>query len=63
MTGAEEEAMRRDLMRLTVRELRQVAREEGVCLGYEGSTKAGVVGAIVSHRLHVERMREKRCLE
>lgn len=59
MTGAEEEAMRRALTRLTVRELRQVAREEGVCLGYEGSTKAGIVGAIVSHRRHVEYMRQE----
>lgn len=59
MTGDEEEAMRRALMRLTVRELRQVAREEGVCLGYEGSTKAGVVGAIVSHRRYLEHMRQE----
>lgn len=59
MTGADEEAMRRALTRLTVRELRQVAREEGVCLGYEGSTKAGIVGAIVSHRRHVEHMRQE----
>lgn len=59
MTGAEEEAMRRALTRLTVRELRQVAREEGVCLGYEGSTKAGIVGAIVSHRRYVEHMRQE----
>ena len=59
MTGADEEAMRRALMRLTVRELRQVAREEGVCLGYEGSTKAGIVGAIVSHRRYVEHMRQE----
>lgn len=59
MTGAEEEATRRALTRLTVRELRRVACEEGVCLGYEGSTKAGVVGAIVSHRRHVEHMRQE----
>lgn len=59
MTGAEEEAMRRALMRLTVRELRRVAREEGVCLGYERSTKAGIVGAIVSHRRYVEHMRQE----
>ena len=59
MTGDEEGAMRRSLMRLTVRELRQVAREEGVCLGYEGSTKAGIVGAIVSRRRYVEHMRQE----
>ena len=59
MTGADEEAMRRALMRLTVRELRRLAREEGVCLGYEGSTKAGIVGSIVSHRRYVEHMRQE----
>ena len=59
MTSADEDAVRRSLMRLTVRELRQVARDEGVCLGYEGSTKAGIVGAIVSHRRYVEHMRQE----
>lgn len=56
MTGAEEEAMRRALTRLTVRELRRVAREEGVCLGY-ASRKADVVGEIVAHRRYVDYMR------
>ena len=59
MASADEDAVRRSLMRLTVRELRQVARDEGVCLGYEGSTKAGIVGAIVSHRRYVEHMRQE----
>lgn len=58
MTGAEEEAMRRALMRLTLRELRLVAREEGVCLGYV-TRKADVVGKIVAHRCYVEHMRQE----
>ncbi len=58
MTGAEEEAMRRALMRLTLRELRRVAREEGVCLGYV-TRKADVVGEIVAHRHYVEHMRQE----
>ena len=58
MTGAEEEAMRRALMRLTLRELRRLARDEGVCLGYE-TRKADVVGEIVAHRCYVEHMRQE----
>lgn len=58
MTGTEEDAMRRSLMRLTLRELRRVAREEGVCLGY-ASRKADVVGEIVAHRHYVEHMRHE----
>lgn len=58
MTGTEEDAMRRALMRLTLRELRRVAREEGVCLGY-ASRKADVVGEIVAHRHYVEHMRHE----
>ena len=58
MTGTEEDAMRRSLMRLTLRELRRVAREEGVCLGY-ASRKADVVGKIVAHRHYVEHMRHE----
>lgn len=58
MTGAEEEAMRRALMRLTVRELRRVAREEGACLGY-ATRKADVVGEVVAHRHYMEHMRQE----
>lgn len=50
--------MRRALMRLTLRELRLVAREEGVCLGYV-TRKADVVGKIVAHRCYVEHMRQE----
>ena len=58
MTGAEEAAMRRALMRLTARELRQVARDEGVCLGH-ARRKADVVGEIVAHRGYVDYMRRE----
>lgn len=58
MTGAEEDAERRSLMRLTLRELRRVTREEGVCLGY-ASRKADVVGEIVAHRHYMEHMRHE----
>lgn len=53
MTADEEEAMGRELMRLTVRELRALAREEGVRLGY-ASRKADVVREIVGHRAYME---------
>ena len=46
--------MRDELSRLTVKELRQIARDEGICLSYGGSTKAGIVGEIVSQRHHLE---------
>lgn len=58
MTAAEEGAVRRALMRLTLRELRRVARDEGVCLGY-ATRKADVVGEIVAHRHYVEHMRQE----
>lgn len=58
MTGAEEAAMRASLMRLTLRELRRVAREEGACLGY-ATRKADVVVEIVAHRRYVEHMRQE----
>lgn len=45
-------------MRLTLRELRRVTREEGVCLGY-ASRKADVVGEIVAHRHYMEHMRHE----
>lgn len=50
MTESEEAAMRRELGSMRVRDLRALAREEGVCLGYQGSRKADVVEAIVSAR-------------
>lgn len=48
-------AMRAELMRMTMRELREVARAEGICLGYAGSRKASTVDEIVGHRRHRDR--------
>ena len=48
------DAMARELSRLTVRELRKVARDEGICLGYDGSRKAMALQAIVAWRRHRE---------
>lgn len=46
------EDMRERLMSLTTKQLRQIARDEGICLGYEASRKDTTVGAIVSARRH-----------
>lgn len=47
---AEWEQMRERLMRLTVKRLRQLARDEGVCLGYAASSKDLTVAEIVGMR-------------
>lgn len=53
------DASERDsLRRLTVRQLRAVARAEGVSLGYDGNTKENIIGAIITHRMHVRYMGE-----
>ena len=54
MTDYEE--MRAELSKLTVKELRAIARAEGICLSYSGATKAGGVGEIVSQRRYREMM-------
>lgn len=54
MTCEDEERMISELSKLTVRELREIARSEGVCLGYAGATKAGIVQEIVSARRYHE---------
>ena len=46
--------MRDELMGMTVKELRAVAKRDGVCLGYDASRKDTCVGAIVSARRHQE---------
>lgn len=50
MTDEEERRMREQLQTLTVRELKDVARAEGICLGYAGATKEGTIGEIISAR-------------
>lgn len=44
--------MRERLMGLTTKQLRQLAKDEGICLGYDASRKDTTVGAIVSARRH-----------
>lgn len=44
------EEMRERLTRLTLKQLKQVARDEGITLGYAASRKDMTVGEIVSQR-------------
>lgn len=44
------EAMREELSGLTVRQLRQIAKDEGICLGYAASRKDTTVGEIITAR-------------
>lgn len=59
MSGTDYAAMRADLARKTMRELRAIARDEGICLGYDGATKRGTVDAIVGERRYRELMNER----
>ena len=47
-------AMHDELMGLTMKQLRGIARAEGITLGYDGATKRGTVNAIVGQRKHRE---------
>ena len=44
--------MRERLMGLTTKQLRQIARDEGIALGYAASRKDTTVAEIVSQRRH-----------
>ena len=44
--------MRDELSALTMRQLRAIAKSEGICLGYAGSRKASAVDEIVGQRRH-----------
>ena len=46
------EDMRERLMRLTTKQLRQIARDESIPLGYAASRKDSTVAEIVSQRRH-----------
>lgn len=59
MTQTDYAAMRADLARHTVKQLRAIARDEGICLGYDGATKRGTVDAIVGERQYRELMKER----
>lgn len=41
---------RERLEKMTMKQLREVAKNEGVCLGYDGSRKADAIKAIVDWR-------------
>ena len=42
--------MREQLMKLTVKQLKQIARDEGIALGYDASRKGTTVAEIVGQR-------------
>ena len=48
------EARAEELSRMTMRELRALACEEGICLGYAGSRKDTAVNEIVSNERYLE---------
>lgn len=45
-----EQADRERLEKMMLKELKAVAKEEGICLGYDGSRKANAVGLILEWR-------------
>ena len=53
------DAMRADLSKHTMKQLREIARAEGICLGYDGARKDTAVAAIVNSRRHREYLRER----
>ena len=48
MTVEEEERERFEKM--TMSQLKEVAKDEGICLGYDGSRKADTINAIIEWR-------------
>lgn len=48
------EAMREELMGMTLKELRKLAKRDGICLGYAASRKDSCVAEIVSSRRYQE---------
>ena len=59
MSNTDYAAMRADLANHTMKQLREVARAEGICLGYDGATKRATVDAIVGQRQYREYMKER----
>ena len=41
---------RERLEKMTMKQLKAVAKDEGICLGYDGSRKANAINAIVNWR-------------
>lgn len=56
MSNTDYDQMRADLARHTMKQLRDIARAEGICLGYDGARKDTAIAAIVGNRRHRERM-------
>lgn len=54
MTKEEYEQIIDDLMRLTSKQLREIARDEGICLGYDSARKSSMARCIASHRWYEE---------
>lgn len=48
-----------ELCKMTVRELREYAKEIGCCLGYAASRKDSTVKAIETHQHHVDALRKE----
>ena len=54
MTGDKWEIMRDELSKLTVKQLKDIARKEGICLGNEAGCKEATVRRIVGQRRYWE---------
>lgn len=42
--------MKAELSKLTMREIKAIAKEEGICLGYDGARKDTAIAAIIANR-------------
>ena len=49
-----EEEMREELMKLTMKQLKQICKDEGICPGWDASRKDSLVGCIITNRRHRE---------
>lgn len=47
---AKEQADRERLEQMTMKEIKAVAKDEGICLGYDGARKANAIGLILEWR-------------
>lgn len=48
------EQMRAELEKMTMKQLKQIAKEEGICLGYDAARKDTCIGAIIMWRRNRE---------
>lgn len=47
---AKEQADRERLEKMTMKEIKELAKDEGISLGYDGSRKANAIGSILEWR-------------